>query len=72
MAEETIRIKARIKESEVPMNAAFGETLALINTKYDVLKGKPQIQGVTLEGDKSFEELGLSTMTNSELEKILI
>ena len=52
MAEETIRIKARIKESEVPMNAAFSETFALINTKYDVLKGKPQIQGVTLEGDK--------------------
>ena len=41
-------------------------------TDYDLLTDKPQIEGVTLEGNKTFEELQLQGITNSELENILV
>lgn len=37
---------------------------------YDTLENKPQIEGVTLEGNKTFEELNLSGITNSQIENI--
>ena len=40
-------------------------------TTYSELPDKPQIEGVTLEGDKTYEELNLQRMTNTELEEIL-
>lgn len=39
---------------------------------YNKLVNKPQIQGIELAGNKTFEELGLSSLSNSELEKLLI
>lgn len=38
---------------------------------YDDLSDKPQIESVTLQSNKTFEQLGLKTMTNSEIEAIL-
>ena len=38
---------------------------------YEELRGKPAINGVELSGDKSFEELGEFTMTNSEIKDII-
>lgn len=38
---------------------------------YNRLINKPKIEGVTLEGDKTYEELNLRGLTNSELEAIL-
>lgn len=38
---------------------------------YNRLYNKPSIEGVELVGDKSFEELNLQTLTNTELENIL-
>ncbi len=40
-------------------------------TSYTDLTDKPSIEGVTLEGDKTFEELNLQGISNSELEEIL-
>lgn len=37
---------------------------------YEVLENKPQIEGVTLIGDKSFEDLNLNHITNSEIEDL--
>ncbi len=37
---------------------------------YNKLKNKPQINNIELQENKSFEELGLVPLTNSELEKI--
>lgn len=34
---------------------------------YNTLTNKPLINGVTLLGDKSFEELGVDTMTNQDI-----
>ena len=40
-------------------------------TSYDELLNKPMIESVTLEGNKSFEQLGLQTMSNTDIEAIL-
>lgn len=38
---------------------------------YEKLKNKPHLNGVELVGDKSFEDVGLVALSNSELEKLL-
>ena len=40
-------------------------------TSYSALSDKPKICSVTLEGDKTFEQLGLESLTNTEIEAIL-
>ena len=35
-------------------------------------KNKPQINGIPLEGDKTFEELGLNPITKADLDSILV
>jgi len=47
------------------------EVLQVVTNDYEVLKNKPQINDVTLSGNKSFEDLGLESITNSELEDML-
>ena len=50
------------------------ETNEVINEgtrNYNDLTNKPQIEGVTLEGDKTFDELNLTSITNSEIEDLL-
>ena len=55
-----------------PMNATFGNTQrVLVENDYNGLKNKPSIEGVILQGDKSFEQLGISAMSVTEIEKIL-
>ena len=39
---------------------------------YDSLTNKPQIEGVTLEGNKTYSELNLERITNSEIEDIIV
>lgn len=40
-------------------------------TNYESLKNKPQIESVELVGNKTFEDLGLETIDNSELMELL-
>lgn len=39
---------------------------------YSKLVNKPQIEGVELINNRTFKDLGLSSLTNSELENLLI
>lgn len=38
---------------------------------YSELNNKPSINGVTLEGNKTLEELGINSITNSEIDNII-
>lgn len=38
---------------------------------YEILDNLPKIEGVTLIGDKTYEELNLDRISNSELEQLL-
>ena len=41
------------------------------SNNYEELQNLPQIDGVTLIGNKSFAQLNMSRITNSELEELL-
>ena len=40
-------------------------------TSYNDLSDKPQIEGITLIGNKTYEELNLQRITNTEIEDLL-
>lgn len=42
-----------------------------IETDYNEIKNKPQIEGNELVGNKTFKQLGISTLTEQEIEKLL-
>lgn len=42
-----------------------------ITTDYKKLNNKPKIEGVELVDNRSFEDLGMKSLTNSELENLL-
>lgn len=41
------------------------------SNNYEELENLPQIEGVTLIGNKSFAQLNMTRITNSELEELL-
>lgn len=48
-----------------------GSTTLVSTSDYENLRNRPRIEGVELIGDKSFEELNLQRLTNTELENML-
>ena len=48
-----------------------GDDSVKVIRDYNQLKNRPKIEGVTLVGDKSFEELGFLEMSNSEIQDII-
>lgn len=40
-------------------------------TSYHSLTDKPKIEGVTLDGDKSFQELGLNDISAQDIDEIM-
>ena len=53
------------------MAASFGETQKVSTGNYDDLTNKPSIENVTLQGNKTIDQIGVGTMTVQEIEKIL-
>lgn len=47
------------------------EIINLGTNDYKKLKNKPQIEGVELINNKSFEELGAKSLTNMEIERLI-
>ena len=70
----TIRIAGRIsgevkKRNEIKGNLSF-PTERTSPGSYAALPDKPMINGEVLEGDKSFEDLGDSPLTNLQIKAI--
>lgn len=40
------------------------------SSDYNTLNNKPQINGVTLEGNKTSKQIGISRITNEEIEQL--
>ena len=64
---ESLKVSFRENGS---MSASFGETQLVTTSNYEELSKKPQINGVTLLGDKSFEDLGDASLSNLEIATI--
>lgn len=52
-------------------HAEFGPVSFVRSDDYEDLFNKPSINGVELKGNKTFEQLGEETLTNSELKDII-
>lgn len=69
MADKTIRIKRENREQAIGVTR---ERVAIRSvTSYEQLDNLPQINDVTLIGNKSFEDLGAESLTNLEIESII-
>lgn len=64
------RLHANFSESQ-QLHANFGEATKVSTSNYNDLYNKPQIEGVTLQGNKTFPELGLGTVTDQEIDIII-
>lgn len=63
------QFNANMKSSD-DMNADFGSTTKIETSDYNKLSNKPRINEVELEGNKTFEDLGDTPLTNKEIKQI--
>ena len=61
----TVNEVTKTEVVEVPVEVPVGGT-----TDYNELINKPKVNTVELKGNKSFEDLGLNRMSNSDLESL--
>jgi hypothetical protein len=66
-----INVKASLTNNRVNVKASLLTPIRYnaVND-YELLDNKPQIEGVTLVGNKTFPELNLDVISNTELEEI--
>lgn len=55
-----VSVKGRI-------SGTVGKAEKVYENDYNNLKNKPSIEGVTLEGDKTFDDLGMTPLSAQEL-----
>ena len=61
-----------LKDEDIEIEIEGNETVKTeLTNDYRKLINKPKIEGIELVGDRSFENLGMSTITNFELENLL-
>lgn len=66
-----MRLCIDFEESSADFTPDFGALATITSVDYEVLSNKPRIEDVTLEGNRSFAELGLESLTNAELSELL-
>lgn len=72
LSNNQVNTSANISSNSINANAQMINRMDVNNvSNYDLLTNKPLINSVTLQGDKSFEDLGLEGISNLELENIL-
>lgn len=57
--------------SKVSSDDYDSQWIDIPNPDYLVIKNKPKINGIELNGNQDLSELGMESLTNSELEEIL-
>lgn len=78
----TLTVNAQLTENQINASADLSGNVSasalMVNdirinnvSDYDLLQNKPLINSVTLQGDKSFSDLGMDRITNSELENLI-
>lgn len=67
---ETGELVVEVNEED-DLRVDGGDDSVKVIRDYNQLKNKPMIEGVTLTGDKTFEELGFLEISNSEIQDII-
>ena len=68
MDELNLEIRRKTNSLELSVGNGSGEGGT---NNYDRLINKPSIEGVTLQGDKTFSQLGLNRVTEQEIDRLL-
>ena len=72
LSDSGISVMPTVSTNEVNATAAVVNKVQVNNTSnYELLLNKSQIESVELLGNKSFNDLGLSNITNMRIEQIL-
>lgn len=60
-----------LRQGNVGTENDFLESLKAQEANYEVLENKPRIQNVELTGNKTFEELGLTSIEHTNISNLL-
>lgn len=72
LSNNKIPVSPALTENKITTSANVANEIQVNNTaNYELLQNKPQIENVELLGNKSFEDLGLSNISNMRLEQLL-
>ncbi len=72
LSNNNITVVPDISDNDVNASAKMTNQVQINNTSdYQSLMNKPQIESVELIGNKSFNDLGLSSLSNMQIEQIL-
>ena len=72
LSSNKVSVTPAISSNQIGATAEMANKVQVTNTSdYQLLKNKPQIESVELIGNKSFNDLGLSNISNMQIEQIL-
>lgn len=67
-----IEVAPALSNNQIGATAEMANNIQVTNTSnYELLSNKPQIESIELLGNKSFNDLGLSNISNMQIEQIL-
>ena len=64
-------IEIQVKQVPKIFDIQVDDKINVQNSDYDYIKNKPQLNSVTLKGNKTFEEIGINPISNIELLNLL-
>ena len=72
ISQNSVTVSPTLSNNEISATAEVVNEIEVNNTSnYNLLQNKPQIESVELLGNKSFNDLGLSNISNMQIEQIL-
>lgn len=72
ISNDKITVSPALSDKKIPASAKVVNEIEVNNTSnYDLLNNKPQIESVELQGNKTFNDLGLSNISNMRIEQII-
>ena len=72
LSQNSVTVSPTLPNNEISATAGAVNEIEVNNTSnYNLLQNKPQIESVELLGNKTFNDLGLSNISNMQIEQIL-
>ena len=69
-SEQSYTFNPQYNESDKSFDEDFGEIHNIVEKNYEKLRNKPQIENIEMVGNKSFEDLGITEISNIEILEI--
>lgn len=69
-SEQSYTFNPQYNESDKSFDEDFGEIHNIVEKNYEKLRNKPQIENIEMVGNKTFEDLGITEISNIEILEI--